>query len=229
MKTALLVAVAIVALILGGDWLLNGRLTVPEKQNGMGVVYLFAMSAWVGWIINGRVSFDRLQTLKAVAGWIALAASLVLLYGYRHELGGVKDRFLAQLLPGRYAESQQPGQMVITRSRNGHFLLTLQINGRPVRFLADTGASDIVLAPQDARAVGFNPADLTYDRVYHTANGRGRGASVKLREVALGDLTLHGVPASVNQAAMRESLLGMRFFNRLRSMQVQGDRMTLRW
>ena len=98
----------------------------------------------------------------------------------------------------------------------------------PIRFLVDTGASDVVLSPSDARKLGFDPDHLKFTRPYNTANGVVWGASVTLNRVAIGPVALDGVAASVNGAAMGQSLLGMSFLGRLSGYAVENGRMTLR-
>ncbi len=101
--------------------------------------------------------------------------------------------------------------IVIPRSRDGHYYLTLQINGQPVDFVVDTGASEMVLTKLDARRVGINPDDLAYLGVASTANGEVRTASVTLDQVQLGPITDTGVRAVVNDGEMFGSLLGMSY------------------
>ena len=99
----------------------------------------------------------------------------------------------------------------------------------PILFLADTGASHIVLAPGDARKLGIAIEDLSFDRVYHTANGTVRGSSIRIDEFRVGSIHLEDIVASVNEAEMGRSLLGMTFFKRLNSYEVHNDVLTLYW
>ena len=94
-------------------------------------------------------------------------------------------------------------------------------------FLA--GASEVMLTPDDARRLGFLPARLEFTKKYQTANGEVRGAPVILREMRIGQLTVHDVPATVNESPMGVSLLGMSFLARLRSYEVRDNRLVLRW
>ena len=98
-----------------------------------------------------------------------------------------------------------------------------------MRFLIDTGASDTVLSPMDAQRLGIDLAALDFSRVYLTANGNGRGAPYRLMDLAIGPIALSDVAVSINQAPMDESLLGMSFLRRLKSFEVQGRRLYLRW
>ena len=110
----------------------------------------------------------------------------------------------------------------------GHFVVEADVDGTALRFLVDTGASDVSLSPADAERLGFDLAGLDYTRRYRTANGMIRGAPVRLARVAIGPIVLDDVRASVNEAAMKHSLLGMSFLERLSGYEVARETLTLR-
>jgi aspartyl protease family protein len=93
----------------------------------------------------------------------------------------------------------------------------------------DTGASAVVLTHEAARAAGLPLEVLKYSVNVDTANGLARAAPVTLDRVSIGGLTERSVPALVaSPGALRTSLLGMTFLNRLESWEVRGDRLLLR-
>ena len=95
--------------------------------------------------------------------------------------------------------------------------------------IVDTGASTIVLTPEDATAAGIDIGGLTYRVPVITANGRTMAARVRLNAVAIGPLDRKDVDALVAQpGALTQSLLGMSFLSRLRSYEFSGDFLTLR-
>jgi clan AA aspartic protease (TIGR02281 family) len=120
-------------------------------------------------------------------------------------------------------------EYVVEADRSGHFLIEAHINGTPITFLVDTGASDIVLTLDDARRLGMEPRTLSYTQRFATANGEVRGAPVILRELRIGQLRLFDVAASVNEAPLGVSLLGMDFLEQLGSYEVRRGRLVLRW
>ncbi len=117
----------------------------------------------------------------------------------------------------------------IERTAQGHFLLVGHVNGEPVRFLVDTGASMVALSRRDAVAAGLNLDNLDFNIPVQTANGIARAAKVELRELRIDQLSLYDVEASVVDAELGISLLGMTFLNRLNGFEVREDRLTLRW
>ncbi|MEZ4524471.1 MAG: TIGR02281 family clan AA aspartic protease [Desulfobacterales bacterium] len=201
-------------------------------QDSGEILYALALTGFVTYLIAG--SWDRLgnaeirRIIRHGSIWIAIFAVFTVGYSYRFELAGLRDRVLGTLIPGRTVQSE-PGKMVFQISPDGHFYIRADVDGVSVRFLADTGATDIVLSPKTARRLGFDPENLRFDRMYQTANGPGRGASVILKRMEIGLLRMENVAASVNEAEMRESLLGMRFFNRLKGYTVKDGLLTLFW
>lgn len=119
------------------------------------------------------------------------------------------------------------GEISIPRGFDGHYYLTLQINGAPIRFVVDTGATDMVLTPQDAARAGLVTADLRYTNRAMTANGMVQTAPVRLDVVEVGPITDRRVPAVVNGSPMQESLLGMTYLNRFDRISIEDGRMVL--
>ncbi len=159
------------------------------------------------------------------AGIILLAA---IAYGYRHELAGVKARVVAAFAPATGFQ-QASNAISFPASSDGHFYIRALVNGVPLIFLADTGATHMVISPGDAEKLGLTPDRLRYDRVYETANGVVRGSTITIDDLEIGAFHMNDLMASVNEAPMRNSLLGMNFFNRLASYQVKADVLTLYW
>lgn len=155
------------------------------------------------------------------AARVALAWGLIFLgvaagYGLWHDLR--RDIRPSQISSANRVE--------IPRAEDGHYYLHLTINGHEMDFMADTGATNIVLSVKDAEALGIDMTSLTYLGQADTANGVVRTARVRLDQVVLGPFTDTDVPAYVNEAAMNGSLLGMDYLGQF-SIQMTGDKMVL--
>ena len=197
--------------------------------NRDGQVNLTTSLLWLGLIGSSLFLHRRMpvgHALRYGAIWVALGAGLVLVYSFRHEAEALWQRLSAELLPHQGRVSG--GTLEITAGAHGHFVLEAEIDGTPVRFLVDTGASDVVLSPRDAERLGFKLESLSFSKSYRTANGTVRGAPVRLARVRVGPIVLEDVHASVNGAEMQRSLLGMSFLSRLGGYEVRGDRLILR-
>lgn len=111
------------------------------------------------------------------------------------------------------------------RADDGLFYVDAEINGAPVRFLVDTGASMIVLTADDARRVGAAPVD--YSLSADTAAGKSKMAKVTLANMRVGATSAEAVPAAVAQQELGVSLLGQNWLSHLASVTIEGDRMIL--
>ena len=124
---------------------------------------------------------------------------------------------------GPSAEAQATpasGAASIAKSADGHYWADGQVNGAPVRFLVDTGATAVALTPDDARRLGFTPANLDYGYRVVTAAGNARAASVKLASITVAGARIENVDALVIEKGLDTSLLGMTYLGRLASFQA---------
>ncbi|MCR5876406.1 TIGR02281 family clan AA aspartic protease [Phenylobacterium sp. J426] len=103
----------------------------------------------------------------------------------------------------------------VLKGADGHYWAEGQVNGQPVRFLVDTGATAVALTPQDAERLGFRPQDLNYAYRVTTAGGRSRAAAVTLSSVSVDGARLEDVGALVIEKGLDTSLLGMSYLGRL--------------
>jgi len=101
------------------------------------------------------------------------------------------------------------------------------VNGKPIEFVIDTGASQVVLSQQDAKKVGIDPSGLAYLGTANTANGTVRTASVRLDTVVLGGLIDSDVRAVVNDGEMDGSLLGMTYLGKFDSITIKDNELIL--
>ena len=175
-------------------------------------------------IAHGR--FQARQALRHAAIWVGLGAVLLLGYSFRAEFLALGGRLTGELLPHR-AQEAPGGDVTIRAGAGGHFIAEATVNGVAIRFLVDTGASEVVLSPRDAERLGFNLKSLSFNRMYQTANGTVTGAPVRLEDIRIGAITVKDVRASVNGVAMKRSLLGMSFLGRLGGYRVDGNVLTL--
>ncbi len=119
------------------------------------------------------------------------------------------------------------GRIEVPRAPDGHYYLTLGINGKPVEFLVDTGATDMVLTLKDAERAGLKTDDLAFHGRAMTANGPVRTAPVILDTISVGPISDHDVRAWVNGGDMAQSLLGMAYLQRWSNIQISGGALVL--
>ncbi len=120
-----------------------------------------------------------------------------------------------------------PGRqtVVLAAGPGGHFLAEGQINGGPVRFLVDTGATTVALPASDATRLGI---DYRKGRrgITQTAAGPTSVYIVKLDTVRVGGIELQNVDAIVIEHGLSVVLLGMSFLERV-EMKRESGTMTL--
>jgi aspartyl protease family protein len=120
------------------------------------------------------------------------------------------------------------GEVHLKADARGHFVFEAYVNDRPARFMADTGATVVVLTYEDAARLGLSPQRLDFSASVETANGVSRVAPVTLDRVRVDDITLRDVDAIVaERGALATNLLGMSFLGRLRSFAKQGSELVL--
>jgi aspartyl protease family protein len=170
--------------------------------------------------------------LRRVVLWCGLALVCVAIMDGGHWLPRL-DRAKPETVASRATEAEPApppavNTLVYPVDARGHVVLDAVVNGAPVRFLVDTGASLVTLTAADARAAGVNPRQLAFDERASTANGFVRMAGVTLRDIRLGQLSISDVPAAVIEN-LNVSLLGMSFLNRLQSYEMRDRRLTITW
>ncbi len=183
------------------------------------LIYLTILGAAIlGWFIaENQEGLGKVA--RMMLAWGLIFIGFIGAYGLWEDIEG-------DLLP-KQAVVEDGTAISIPRGRDGHFHLTLQVNGTPVDFLVDTGATDIVLTLEDAARVGLDPETLAFIGRARTANGEVRTAFTDLDSVTLGPFTRQNIPASVNEGEMPGSLLGMRYLSLFDRIEISGDQMIL--
>jgi len=229
-RTRLLVWIALLLAIAVG--LLQLSRMFPGAVSKQDQPYLVYMLGWLALVSAGFVFARRMrfgEVARNIAIWGVIAAVLATGYTYRDELGGVGARLRSEVVPGEPVASSDAHVLTLTQDEGGDFYVYGSANGSRIRFLVDTGASEIVLSPGDARRLGIDIAALHFARGYETANGIGAGAPYTLDTLSVGPIQLWNVPVSINRTDMHASLLGMAFLKRLKAFEFSGRRLTLRW
>jgi len=116
-------------------------------------------------------------------------------------------------------------RIVLTADLGGHFYSAGNINGRPVRFIVDTGATNIAISQSDADRIGLDYKSGERG-LSSTANGVVPIHRVTLASVRVGDVQIYNVQAIVLPGTMSHVLLGNSFLNRFQ-MRRENTQLTL--
>lgn len=219
--------VLIAMAVLVANWREEAILGLSPDQFAS-VAGLSALALLVASLIVSEFRGRWINGLRALASWVVIFFVVVAGYSYREELQTAVSRVAGELVPGETTVGSG-GEVVVTRRMDGTFMVNGRVNDRDARFLFDTGASTIVLTSETAKAIGLDPAALSYSVMVATANGRALAAPVTLDRVTVGSIREQRVRALVARPGMlRDNLLGMSFLDRLASYEVRQNRLVLR-
>lgn len=178
------------------------------------ILLLIAVGGW--FVAESRRNMGRNLRMAVIWGLIFLGVAA----GY-----GLWGDLRNDILPRQSVVGS--GVIEVPAGPDGHYHLTLDLNGSAVGFVVDTGASDVVLTRADAARIGLDLAALDFSQTATTANGRVATAPAVVQTVTLGDITDRRLAVSVNGGEMNESLLGMSYLSRFRSIEIRGNRLIL--
>ncbi|UWQ80745.1 TIGR02281 family clan AA aspartic protease [Leisingera sp. S132] len=179
------------------------------------IILLVAVGSWV--FVQNRQSLGKTMQMFAVWGFIFLG--VIASYGLWEDI--------RQTVRPQQSVAIDAGRVEVPRAPDGHYYLTLDVNGAPVEFLVDTGASQVVLNERDARSAGIDTTSLAYLGRASTANGEVRTASVWIDEISLGGITDKNLRVWVNQGELEQSLLGMGYLQRWSSIEIRNGALVL--
>ena len=157
-------------------------------------------------------SFMRWGTLGILAFWLVVMAALYLV--------------MEQVRAPRAAVQEADGTLVIPRGSDGHFRVAGSVNGQPVLFMVDTGASLVVVTDALAQRAGLEGGQVTQ---FRTANGVRQGRVVRAQSVAVRSFVVTGLSVGVGYSgsSTEDALLGQNFLQNF-DVQLLRDRMVLR-
>ncbi|MEP1472485.1 MAG: TIGR02281 family clan AA aspartic protease [Halieaceae bacterium] len=162
----------------------------------------------------------RMGTVMQAIAWLIL---MVLLVFFFSDLLGKREN-PNQSLETQYSENGVR-EVVLKRNRAGHYVASGAINGRPVVFMLDTGATGVAIPDAVARKLAIPRGQPFATR---TANGVATSYSANLDTVSVGDIELQNVRAGITPGLTSEQvLLGMSFLRHIEFTQ-RGDTLILR-
>lgn len=175
----------------------------------------FAVSGWL--MADARKNLGH--TLRNLLVWGFIFVGVIGAVGLWEDLKS--DVVPRQLIVDGGAKIELP------ISRDGHYYMTLEANGIPVRFVVDTGATDIVLTRQDAANLGIDLETLAFSSIARTANGVVQTAPTLLKTLSAGGVIDRNVRVVVNGGEMDASLLGMRYLRAFSRIEIADGTMLL--
>ena len=193
------------------------------------IIYALILLLLVGGGILSRYKGKISGMARDIAIWLFIFLIIGVGYSYRFEVKQIYNRFVGNLFTtSAQSVVGEPYRYWVNRDKNSHFIIDILTEGRTITYLVDTGATQVVLTPKAARAIGLNPEDMNYSRMISTANGITQAAPIQLLSMRIGDIEIRNVSALVALPGnLNENLLGMSFLNKLKSYQFRDDRLIL--
>lgn len=177
-------------------------------------IILVALGGWVMVEFRQRMG----QALRMSLAWGLIFVGMMAGYGLWSDIR--REAMPMQMV-------SEAGAVEVPISPDGHYYLTLQINGTDVPFMVDTGASGMVLGVEAAERLGIEAEALRFTGQAMTANGVVRTAQVTLPSVELGPFRNEDFRAYVTEGEMPGALLGMDYLGQFR-MEFAEGRLILR-
>jgi aspartyl protease family protein len=181
-----------------------------------GTLYLLmAMMLVLGGLMARREPLAKLATMALA--WVAIFAAGFVLFTFRDDLGWVAQRLRAEATG---APVQQGETIRIPMAIDGHFWVEGAINGEPVKFLVDSGATMTTIGSETAERaqVAVSPGR---DQLVRTGNGVVRVASARADRLAIGSIERDGLRLHVADGEDL-NVLGMNFLSSLGRWGVEG-------
>ncbi len=110
-------------------------------------------------------------------------------------------------------------EISIPAARDGHYYLEGAVNGVPLTFMIDTGATYVSVSQGFARKANLPQGVTSY---YSTANGTVEGKVVKDQSVEAEGFKVSGLSVAVAPLGGRKGLLGQNFLKRFEVSQSAG-------
>ncbi|MBR0567532.1 TIGR02281 family clan AA aspartic protease [Azoarcus sp. L1K30] len=160
------------------------------------------------------------RRLGRIMSWLAAFALLGVLWLF------FADQVERRLNPNRNVEIVPgSGELVLQRNRMGHYIAPGTINGQPVSFLLDTGATQVSIPARLGPVLELQPGSPAQ---VSTANGNITVRMTVIDELVLGPFVVRQIRANLNPGMTDEQiLLGMNVLRHLEFVQ-RGDTLILR-
>ena len=164
---------------------------------------------------------------KAALAWIAIFATLFAIFSFRFEFKAVWERVKADI-SGTAGQSVSGEEITIRRQDDGHYWLQVDVNGNPVRFMIDSGATTTAVNASTARETGIQVDTDGYPVFLNTANGSVAAQRGIIQSLKIGTHEIGQHNVVVSESFGDTNVLGMNFLDSMQSWKVEANVMTLK-
>lgn len=189
------------------------------------LIAIFAVvAAAAGWMMERER--PALADALRKTGYLGMLAAGLLLVG---QLAYTAERSDAMLeLRHRPAVAVSGSETIVPLASDGHFWIEAEVNGQPVEFLVDTGATFTGLGRRTAEAVGLRPNPARAPLELETVNGVITATLGTAESLRFGNIEVRGLDVAVPRDTDDETqVIGMNLLSQLASWRVEGDKLIL--
>ena len=166
------------------------------------------------------------QLGKMILGWIAIFAALFVIFSFRFEFLSVWDRVKADF-SGSAGQNISGEAIAVRRQDDGHYWLQVSVNGNPVRFMIDSGATTTAVNANTAAETNVEVDFDGFPIIIETANGRVTAKRGSIKTLQIGPHKIPDHHVVVSDSFGETNVLGMNFLDSMKSWKVEGNVMTL--
>lgn len=197
---------------------------MSEGDQAVHLIYAFGVLVLVASALLVR-RIPIAQGLKMFAAWVLIFAAAFIVFTLKNDFIALWERVVVETRGGVIQE-QAGEELRVRQSPDGHFWVNAHVNGAPVRFLVDSGATTTSLSAEVAERTGIR-LSRGLPAMVRTANGivavqRGRAETVRVGTIERRDVAVH-----VSDAFGDMNVIGMNFLSSLRSWRVEGRTLVL--
>jgi len=174
-----------------------------------------------GWVRRGLPMAGGL--LRLLGNLAVMAAIAMALLRFAHFSTGLEGPGISEAPK----QTVSGGETRVPLSPDGHFWLSARVNGVPMRFLIDTGATITTLSPDSAEKAQITPNAFGQKVVMQTANGSTQADIATVEELRVGSIIARNFEVVVAPGMGGTNVLGMNFMSRLARWQVKDNVMVL--
>lgn len=220
-----LLGIALVLLVLRGvSWpLWNDMNALLRMLYALAILAgLFFAVLFAGHSPHGYPRRNQVIWGGILSGFIAFA-----LFNNEHREWELSKTWTQPRASEREIAQVQEDPITLQRRNDGHYYLDAWAGQTRVEFLVDTGATGVAISFEDARRMGVRLGELQFDVPMSTADGIAYAAPIVIPELVIRGHSFEYVRALI----MRDgdmSLLGMSVLSEFSSVEISGDRLTLR-
>jgi len=165
------------------------------------------------------------KVLKMALAWMLIFAAGFAIFALREDFSALGRRIAAAAWGSDDSQQTQGGELRIAMAEDGHFWVNGELNGQPVRFLVDSGATVTTISRETAERAGVESSGRAI-RV-DTANGnvlvdRARADTIKLGPIERSDI---GVAIARGDTI---NVIGMNLLSTLSRWSVENRTLVLR-